>query len=179
VVVAACCVVWTALTSDPSKIARALRATLAILLLCAPVVLVLGGLAESNPEQSPLLVLLATVAATGIGLVAQVLARPLGPARSRWLLAVARARPDVLVPEPNTAIVATLSALKTAFRSPKISPQLWRVNPPACLSVDVAGYLAEQPVKVPAKVYELALQEPEHTLRQETLAALQVKRADV
>lgn len=179
VVVAACCVVWTALTSDPSKIARALRATLAILFLCAPVVLVLGGLAESNPEQSPLLVLLATVAATGIGLVAQVLARPLGPARSRWLLAVERASQDVLVPEPNTAIVATLSALKTAFRSPKISPQLWRVNPPACLSVDVAGYLAEQPVKVPAKVYELALQEPEHTLRQETLAALQVKRADV
>lgn len=179
VVFASIAITWTTQTPDPALISGGLRATISLLFLGAPLALVLGALAESHPQSAPLLVLLAVIGATLIGLFARAIARPLAPVQSRWLSALERAAQEVLVPEPQTAIVATLSALKRAYRSPKASPQLWRVNPPAVLGVDVAGYLTEQAVKVPSKIYELALQEPEHTLRSETLRALQVTRADL
>jgi hypothetical protein len=178
-VFAAITVTWTSITPDPALISGGLRATISILFLGAPLTLVLAALAESHPNGASVLILLATLGATLIGVFARAIARPLAPVQSRWLAALERATQEVLVPEPQTAIVATLAALKRAYRSPKASPQLWRVNPPAMLGVDVAGYLTEQAVKVPSKIYELALQEPEHTLRYETLRALQVTRADL
>lgn len=179
VVFAATAVTWTAQTPDPVTISGGLRGTISVLFLGAPLALVLGALAQANPERASVLVVLATVGATLIGAFARAIARPLAPVQSRWIAAIERAQQEVLVPEPQTAIVATLVALKRAYRSPKAVPQLWRVNPPAVLGVDVAGYLTEQAVKVPSKVYELALQEPEATLRYETLRALQVTRADL
>ncbi len=179
VVVAAIAVVWTSQVSDPARIAGMTRGALVALFLGSPIALFLGGLAESNPARSPLLILAATVLSLLVGAFARRASAPLAPVQARWLSALENATAAALVPDPTAAVVATLGALKQAFRSPKAAPQLWRVEPPATLSVDVAGYLSEQPAKVPSKVYELALQEPERTLRRETIAALQVTRSDL
>lgn len=179
VIVAAAAVVWTSQVNDPARIAGMTRGALIALFLGSPIALFLGGLAEATPSRSPLLVLTATVLAMGVGVFARRASVPLAPVQARWLDALEEATAAALVPEPTAAVVSTLGALKRAFRSPKASPQLWRVEPPATLSVDVAGYLSELPAKVPSKVYELALQEPERTLRRETIAALQVTRADL
>jgi hypothetical protein len=179
VLLAAAAVMWTAQVADPARIFGVMRAMLVALFLGSPIALFLGGLAETSPERAPLLILLATVLALLVGALSRRAAVPLAPVQARWLDALESAMTAALVPEPTAAVVATLRALKRAFRSPKASPQLWRVDPPATLSVDVAGYLSEVSAKVPSKVYELALQEPEHTLRRETIAALQVTRADL
>lgn len=179
VLCAAVTALWTSQVSDPARISGVLRATVVALFLGAPIALFLGGLAESHPNQAPLLVLSATCLALLVGGLARRAAVPLAPVQARWLAALEKATAAALVPEPTAAVVATLGALKQAFRSPKAAPQLWRVEPAATLSVDVAGYLSEQPAKVPSKVYELALHEPERTLRRETIAALQVTRTDL
>lgn len=179
VLVAASNLLWTAQVSDPARISGVLRAAVVALFLGSPIALFLGGLAESHPDKAPLLVLCATVLALLVGALARRAAVPLAPVQARWLDALEKATTAALVPEPTAAVVATLGALKQAFRSPKAAPQLWRVEPPATLSVDVAGYLSEQPAKVPSTIYELAQQEPERTLRRETIAALQVTRTDL
>lgn len=176
---AAMTVLWTSQVSDPARISGVLRATVVALFLGSPIALFLGGLAESHPTRAPLLVLVATMLALLVGGLARRASVPLAPVQARWLEALEKATAAALVPEPTAAVVATLGALKQAFRSPKAAPQLWRVEPPATLSVDVAGYLSEQPAKVPSKIYELAQLEPECTLRRETVAALQVSRTDL
>lgn len=177
--VAAVALLWTSQVSDPARISGVLRATIVALFLGSPIALFLGGLSESHPQKAPLLVLCATVLALLVGALARRASVPLAPVQARWLEALEKATTAALVPEPSAAVVATLGALKQAFRSPKAAPQLWRIEPAATLSVDVAGYLSEQPAKVPSKVYELAQLEPERTLRRETIAALQVTRTDL
>jgi hypothetical protein len=179
VLAAAATLLWTSQVADPARISGVLRAAVVGLFLGSPIALFLGGLAESHPTKAPLLVLGATVLAMLVGVLARRASVPLAPVQARWLEALEKATAAALVPEPTAAVVATLGALKQAFRSPKAAPQLWRVEPAATLSVDVAGYLSEQPAKVPSKIYELAQLEPERTLRRETIAALQVTRTDL
>lgn len=179
VLTASAALIWTSQVSDPAKVSGVLRGTIVALFFGAPIALFLGAMAEAHPAKAPLLILLATTLALVGGAVARKTSMPLAPVQARWLGALEKATSAALVPEPTAAVVATLGALKLAFRSPKAAPQLWRVEPAATLSVDVAGYLSEQPAKVPSKVYELALQEPERTLRRETIAALQVTRTDL
>jgi transcriptional regulator with AAA-type ATPase domain len=126
-----------------------------------------------------LIALGACTASLLVGLIARSAAAPLGPVQSKWLSAVTLASERALIPEPHAAIVATLGALKQAFTSARAMPQLWRIDPPAVLSVDVAGYLSEQSVEIPELLSALAAAEPEHTLRVETLRALQVRRPEV
>ena len=114
-----------------------------------------------------------------VGWMGRYAARPFAPAQARWLLATEEASRKALVPEPFAAINRSLEALKRAFTSPKAQPQLWRLDPAAVLTVNVAGYLQEQSAEVPSSLCELALAEPERTLRLETLRALEVRRADV
>jgi hypothetical protein len=170
---------WTATTRDPTTVASALRAILALLILGAPAMLLFGVVARRAPEHGGAVVLVSAAVCIAIGLVARRVARPLGPEQSRWLDAIDAASRGALQPEPDAAIQAALMALGRALSTPGARPELWRIDPAEVLSVDLAGYLHINPAEAPERLYELALAEPERTLRAEVLRALVVRRADV
>src|SRR5690606_22742964 len=82
-------------------------------------------------------------------------------------------------PDPEAAVVATLSALSRIHQSPSSRPELWRSEPAEVLTVDVAGYLHTERAAAPTGLYELGLEEPERLLRRDVLAALEVRRPEV
>ena len=170
---------WTATAREPTTIASALRGVLAIVILGAPTVLIAGVLARSFPEHAGAVVLASASLAVVVGLVARAVARPLGPEQSRWLDAVEAASRGALQPEPDAAIRAALEALSKATATANSRPELWRNAPEEVLSVDIAGYLHTEKTQAPERIYDLALQEPERTLRAEVLKALEVRRPEV
>jgi hypothetical protein len=179
VVVGSMACTWTATTREPTTVASALRGILALLILGAPAMLLFGVAARRAPEHAGAIVLLAAGVCIGIGLVARRVARPLGPEQSRWLDAIDAASRGALQPEPDSAIQAALMALGRVLSTPGARPELWRTDPAQVLSVDLAGYLHVEAAEAPERLYELALGEPERTLRAEVLRAREVRRADV
>lgn len=178
-IVAALGSIWTVTARDPTTVSSALRTILTLMLLGVPVTLIAGVLARQVPEQAGGIVLIACALAIGVGLAARAAARPLGPEQSRWLEAIDSASRGALTPEPDAAIRAVLMALAGTSTSPKARPQLWRNDPEEVLSVDLAGYVHIEKSAAPRRLYELALQEPERTLRADVLEQLQVRRPEV
>ncbi len=172
-----CC--WTVLARDPASVSSVMRGALAVTLLGVPAALMAAVFTQKAPNQAGLMALIGCAACVFVGLIARNVARPLGPEQSRWLLAIAEANQSALDPEPNTAIGATLRSLQKACADPNAQPQLWRMDPPSVVSVDVAGYLHEHDADIPEGLVELGLAEPERTLRAETLDALRVRRPHV
>lgn len=170
---------WAASTPEATSVTRVLRGLLAVTLLGAPLVVGATAIAQLAPSYAPALVLSCGVLAIGVGLVANALARPLGPEQSRWLMALDRAARDALQPEPATALRAALVALGETASDVESRPEIWQREPPEVLSVDVAGYLHIARSEAPASLYEFALSEPERTLRTEALRALQVRRPEL
>jgi transcriptional regulator with AAA-type ATPase domain len=121
----------------------------------------------------------ASLACVFVGLLAHRIARPLGPEQSRWLLAIEAASRGALSPDPNTALTAALVALQNTAASGNAQAEIWRQSPSEVLSVDVAGYLHVERAEAPERLYELALAEPERTLRLDALAAVEVRRPEV
>lgn len=179
VIVAALCCTWAAATRDPTTVARTLRGVLAILILGAPTLLLSGFVARHAPAYAGAVVLVASLLAILIGLIAQRLASTLAPEQSRWLDAIDAASRGALQPEPDAAIRAALMALSKATAVPGVRPELWRNDPPEVLSVDLAGYLHVARTEAPERLYELALGEPERTLRAEALGALEVRHPEI
>ncbi|MEB2312746.1 MAG: hypothetical protein OZ921_01020 [Sorangiineae bacterium] len=178
-IVASLACTWAATTREPTTVSAALRGILAIMMLGAPVVLLGGVVAVKAPAYAGPVVLATTSLSVVVGLIARAVARPLGPEQSRWLDAIDAASRGALQPEPDAALRAALGALSEATSAPGARPELWRSDPEEVLSVDVAGYLHVEKTAAPARVYELALAEPERTLRAEALTLLEVRRADV
>ncbi len=178
-IVASASCLWAVLQPDPARVSIVMRATVAVMLLGVPTALMVAVLAAQAERYGAVIALLGCAASVLVGLIARNVARPLGPEQSRWLMAIAEASERALVPEPRSAIVETLRALKRASKQPDAIPQLWRLDPPAVMDVDVAGYLHEKPAELPEGLCALGLQEPERTLRMETLSALQVRRPEV
>jgi hypothetical protein len=170
---------WAATASDGATIAVVLRGTLAVVMLGAPTVLVSALFARAMPESSGTIVLVGTTTAVAIGVVARAVARPLGPEQSRWLDAIDAASRGALQPDPDAALRAALEALGRATTTTGARPEVWRADPEAVLSVDVAGYLHATAGSAPPRLYELAMTEPERTLRAEALKAVEVRRPDV
>ena len=179
VLVAALAIAWTATTAEPTRVSSLLRGLLAVLLPGAPLLLLGGALIRQFPAHAGTLFLSALPIATAIGLVARAVAKPLGPEQSRWLDAVEAASRGALEPEPDAAIQATLLALTKATHVVGNRPELWRASPPEVLSVDRAGYLHSEHSSAPERLHELALAEPERTLRREALEAAQVRYPEV
>ncbi|HEY6559220.1 MAG TPA: hypothetical protein VI072_18175 [Polyangiaceae bacterium] len=179
VLTAALACTWAATTEGPTRVSSALRGMLAVMILGAPLTSAAGLLARGAPQYAGPIVLFATCAAIGVGLVARAVAKPLGPEQSRWLLAIDAASRGALSPEPDSAIRAALAALNQAADTLGGRPQLWRRDPEQVLSVDVAGYLHIEDGQAPERLYEIALGEPERTLRAEVLRALEVRRPEV
>lgn len=179
IVVASVCCTWAANTPEATTVSSALRGILAVTLLGVPTFLIAGLLVRSLPEERGPVVLGACLMSLLVGLIARAVARPLGPEQSRWLKAIHGATQDALLPEPDEAIRSALVQLTRAAPSPNAKPELWRNDPPEVLSVDVAGYLHVDKVDAPDRLYELAVDEPERTVRAEVLRAVQVRQPDV
>jgi hypothetical protein len=170
---------WTATTREPTSVSRALRAALVVMFVGAPVALTAGALAQNAPQLAGVFTVLGCAAAVVVGLVARALAEPFTPEQSRWLRAFQAATRAALDPEPDAAIMATLKSLQGLEKSVHTRPELWRVDPPQVLSVDVAGYLHTQAAVAPPELFELARLEPERMLRHDVLTELEVRRPEV
>ena len=179
VVIAALMCTWTVTTAEPTNVSSSLRGILAVMVLGVPITLAGSLVAQSAAGKAGLVVMATSALAILVGLMARTVARPLGPEQSRWLGAIEAANRGALQPEPDAAIRASLGALARATSSVAARPELWRVSPPQVLNVDIAGYLHVHDAEAPPKLYELALTEPERTVRAEVLRAVQVRRPDV
>lgn len=171
--------VWTATTREPTAVSTALRGVLAIMILGVPTSLFAAIAVRAFPEHGALIALLGAALAIAVGIVARDVARPLGPEQSRWLRAIENASRAALQPDPDAAIRAALEALRSASPAPDTRPELFRNAPEEVLFVDVAGYLHVEKASAPERLYALALEEPERTLRAEVLEAMQVRRPEV
>lgn len=172
-------VTWACATRDPASVSMALRGSLAVVLLGVPTALVTLWIARRTPDALGPVVLGGCAASLAAGLVARAVARPLGPESSRWLAALQAAMDKALLPEPEAAMRATLVELRRAEPMAEGRPELWRRDPPGVLHVDVAGYLHESHADFPERILELAMNEPERTLRSETLALLEVRQPEL
>ncbi len=161
-----------------TRVTRVVRGLLAGLILSAPSGLFLLWLAGQNVAKEVL------VAASGfvgiaIGIATRRAARPLSPEGSRWETALSRAIDAALHPEPEQGMREALICLRAAEASSKRRPELFRIDPPAMISVDIAGYVHVQKADFPKGIVELAADEPARTLRRETLEAAQVRTPQV
>jgi DNA-binding NtrC family response regulator len=170
---------WAATTPDATRVASGLRIALVVMLLGAPLALTAAGLAQHMPGYAGLITLCGAAATLGVGMFARAAAKPLTAEQSRWLTAIEAAGRAAREPDPDTAIVATLSALQRLEQAVTVRPELWRQDPPEVLRVDVAGYLHTERAAAPAAIYELGKEEPERTLRRDVLGALTVRRPEV
>jgi transcriptional regulator with AAA-type ATPase domain len=176
---AAALAAWSATASEPTSVTRALRGILAVAIAGVPIVVAAGTLAHARPGASGSILIGASLGCVMVGLLAHRIARPLGPEQSRWLLAIEDASRGALSPDPDTALTAALVALQNASASGNARAEIWRHAPSEVLSVDVAGYLHVERADAPERLYELALGEPERTLRVDALSAVEVRRPEV
>lgn len=170
---------WASTTHEPTTVSAALRGVLAIMILGVPVSLFAAIAARAFPAHAAPIALAGAAVAIGAGLVARDVARPLGPEQSRWLTAIEAASRAALQPDPDAAIRAALEALRLDSQDPSARAELFRNAPEEVLYVDVAGYLHVEKARAPERLYELAMAEPERTLRTEVLRAMQVRRPEV
>lgn len=176
---AAALLAWAATAPEPTSVTRALRGILAVAIAGVPVVVAAGTLAHARPGASGSILIGAAAACVVVGLLAHRIARPLGPEQSRWLLAIEAATRGALAPDPDAALTRALVALQRTTRAGNARAEIWRQAPSEVLSVDVAGYLHVERAEAPERLYELALAEPERTLRADALASVEVRRPEV
>jgi hypothetical protein len=170
---------WTATTREPTTVSATLRGVLAVAILGVPSALFIAVAARAFPVHAATITLAGSAIAVVVGILSRDVARPLGPEQSRWLDAILRASQGALQPDPDAAIRSALAELRAAFGDPNARAELWRNSPDEILTVDVAGYLHVTRAKAPDALYELAILEPERTLRADVLRALEVRRPDV
>jgi DNA-binding NtrC family response regulator len=170
---------WAATAREATSVATGLRGALIVMLFGAPLALTAAASAQHLPAYAGLIALGGAFATLVVGIVARSVAKPLTPEQSRWLGALGAAAGAAREPDPEVAIVATLSALSGVDKNLRLRPELWRAEPAEVLSVDLAGYLHTERSAAPPELYELARLEPERMLRRDVLAALEVRRPEV
>jgi hypothetical protein len=170
---------WAATTPRATSVATGLRGALVVMLLGAPLALAAAAGAQHVPAYAGVIALAGAFATLVVGILARAVAKPLTAEQSRWLEALEAAARAAREPDPDAAVVATLSALSRIEGSASFRPELWRAEPGEVLTVDVAGYLHTERAAAPAALYQLALEEPERLLRRDVLAALEVRRPEV
>lgn len=160
---------------DPSRVTRSVRGVLAALTIGTPTCLVLLWATSRGYLQSAPLTVLATSFGVLLGVFTRRLTQPLLPDGSRWRDAMEHSLEASLHPEPDVALRDALLHLRAAEPASGHRPEIFRLDPPGLLSVDIAGYLDERSVEFPQGIAEAAAQEPLGTLRAETLALAQVR----
>lgn len=172
-------VLFSCLSHEPTSVAKTMRTTLAIVLLGAPIGLAAIALAHRSPQAAGLVILGVGATSVIVGLAAPRLARPLGPAGSKWLDAIHRANEAALHPDPDIALQEALLTVRTILPGDSASPALFRISPPEVVTIDRAGYLHTHPAEAPPLLIEVAEGEPERTVRVEVLRAVEVRRPDI
>ena len=177
--IAAACVQFACISREPTGVAKTMRTVLGIVMLGAPVGLAGVALSLRAPQSTGLLMLVVGGASVLVGIAAPLLARPLGPARSRWLEAINRANEAALHPDPDVALRDALATVRSLLPGESASPAVFQVSPAEMLTIDRAGYVHSQEAEAPEHLYEIADGEPERTVRTEVLRALEVRRPDL
>jgi hypothetical protein len=177
--IAAVCVQFACISREPTGVAKTMRTVLGIVMLGAPVGLAGVALSLRAPQSTGLLMLVVGGASVLVGIAAPLLARPLGPARSRWLEAINRANEAALHPDPDVAVRDALATVRSLLPGESASPVVFQVSPAEMLTIDRAGYVHAQEAEAPEHLYEIADGEPERTVRTEVLRALEVRRPDL
>jgi hypothetical protein len=177
--VAAGCVQFACISHEPTRVAKTMRTVLGIVLLGAPVGLAGVALSLRAPQSTGLLMLLVGGACVLVGLAAPLLARPLGPARSRWLEAINRANEAALHPDPDVALRDALATVRSLLPGDSASPAIFQVSPAEMLIIDRAGYVHAHEAEAPEHLYAIADGEPERSVRTEVLRSLEVRRPDL
>lgn len=176
---AAGCIQFACISHEPTRVAKTMRTVLGIVLLGAPVGLAGVALSLRAPQSTGVLMLLVGGACVLVGLAAPLLARPLGPARSRWLEAINRANEAALHPDPDVALRDALATVRSLLPGDSASPAIFQVSPAEMLVIDRAGYLHSQEAEAPDHLYTIADGEPERSVRTEALRSLEVRRPDL
>ena len=198
VVVAGGAIAVSTSLQEPTSLARALRVTLSLATLAAPIALVAVVLTQAAPSRAGAVVFVACAACALAGLAAPAVSRRLAPQGSRWLAALDAATRAAMEPDPDAALEAALLALRSAAaRGAKTAdaaaPALFRVTGPRAASddarsrggsaevitVDRAGYAHVDRAELPAQLVELAEHEPLFILRAEVARAVEVRRPEL
>jgi hypothetical protein len=178
-VLASASAVFSCASAEPTGVAHTMRTALVVVLLGGPAALAGVAIGTHVRGALGLAVLGVAVACVLVGLAARLLTGPFGPARSRWLEAIAKANEAALHPDPDVALREALATVRNLLPGETGSPALFRASPPEVLTIDRAGYLHAAPGEAPEHLYEIAEREPERTLRVEVLRSLEVRRADL
>ena len=175
-----------AVASDATAVARALRTILAVVTLATPFALFAVWTAHEAPGRAGPMVFLCAVATTIAGLAAPLLSKRFAPGGGRWLSAFDLATRAAMNPDPDVALESALGALREASGPARASaepgqspPTLYRLAPAQAVTVDRGGFAQIQKADVPARLIELANEEPERILRLEVLRAVEVRRPEV
>lgn len=169
-------VVMALAAPNAGAVTQTVRGLIALLLIGLPTAIAGAWFALRLPDHARSVALAIAAVGMMVGLIARSMARPLGPEGSRWLVALRAAMDAALHPEPEGALRGALSALRKAEPTSKARPELFRMDPPGMLSVDIAGYLTDDEVDFPDGVVSCALNEPYRTLRLETVLSAQVRK---
>jgi hypothetical protein len=170
---------WIATTNDPTRITRWLRSLIAILALGAPVALLGSVVAQGHDTHTGWVIMAVAAWSACVGIFAKNVAKPLEPEQSRWLSAIEKATHCALEPDPTDAMRLALAELSRLNPNGSVRAELWSCDPPEAKSVDIAGQLHARAAPLPERLTELAIEEPELTLRLEVLRAVQVRRPEV
>jgi hypothetical protein len=177
--VASAAVVTSSVTPEPTAVARALRTTLAVATLAAPVALGAVYVTQAAPRRAGAAVFIACAAAAIAGLAGASAARKLATSGSRWLGALDAATLASLEPDPDAALEAALGALGDGAALFRLAPRHDGTLAGERTIVDRAGYAHIEKFEMPAELVAVADEEPERILRTEAARSVQVRRPDV
>jgi hypothetical protein len=178
-VAAAAAIAASVVAREPTAVSRALRVTLTLAALAAPIALGAVYVTQAAPSRAGAAVFGACAACALAGLAAPRLSRRLAPDGSRWLGAFEAASVASMDPDPDAALEGALLALAAAGGRGATPPSLFRLDPPEIVTVDRAGYARVEKAEVPAELTLVADQEPERILRLEVARALEVRRPEL
>ncbi|MCC6649304.1 MAG: hypothetical protein IT374_27505 [Polyangiaceae bacterium] len=164
---------------DPRAVGRALSTVLVSSVVGVPIALFVATAARAAPSSAGGIVLLGGITLLVTGVLSQRIAARFRPDGARWRLALRAAEQQASVSEPHTAMRGALSALRDRLGPSAPSPLLFREGAGDVVSVDRAGYLQEARAVPPPDAAALARGEPFHTLRRETLRALEVQHPEL
>ena len=166
-------------TSSPETVGRLATQLAALGVTAVAPAVVLAALAKHQPEHAAAAVFGAAALAALGGAAAPALARLLLPRTEPWSAAFEAASQAALHPDPEPALERALLALRGLSTRKLEAPCLFRFDPPAVTSVDLAGYARTEPASIPEGFAEVARGETENVVSRESLEVAAVRRAEV
>lgn len=168
-----------AVSQRPTLIARLLRVSASLTILCAPVVSVAVVVAYKAPTHAGLIMFVVTIISALCGLVALSLAKRLAPERGLWIEVLDDAIRAAKEPDPQQAIGAVLRVIRDGLGSEAGQAALYRLASRDRVTVDRAGYLHTEQLEAPQGLIDIASVQPERVVATEALRHVQVQRPEL